>query len=258
MGLEQSRYNMGFMSTSPTWHVRLHGDQADVARLASLFATGKARVGDHNGEQVLFADAFDTMSEAAEVQAEGDRILSILNGAASAHMNIHSAVTSGAVVRQHADGRRDSTVFASANASFAFGGTATAVVTDADGNVKTSPPPRAIAWAEAALTDRQVEKVLRNMKGEQNFITLYKIFEVIEKDKGKRKDIKAWAANKGVATEDDVQRFADSANDSALSGDAARHEKDFNNPNAGPAMSIAESKKLVFALAKAWLDERIP
>lgn len=93
---------------------------------------------------------------------------------------------------------------------------------------------------------------------DHDYFSLFKIFEVIEQAMGGRRRLIALAVNLEVATETDIQRFGDSANNEALTGEAARHAKDFEKPPVGPPMGIKESQRLVYALGIAFMRGRVP
>jgi hypothetical protein len=97
-----------------------------------------------------------------------------------------------------------------------------------------------------AEEDEIVKNVFRLItEFEPNWINLYKVYEIVKKDAGKKK-IEEWTKNK-------ISQFTHTANSQSAIGDDARHGVDRNDPPKEP-MSISEAEALIRNLLQKWLQ----
>ena len=85
---------------------------------------------------------------------------------------------------------------------------------------------------------------------DRNWINLYKIYEIVDKDAGKIKKIhriEQWITKKKISD------FKQTANSKRAIGDDARHGVDDNDPPKEP-MSLSEAKALIMTLLQKWLQ----
>ena len=101
------------------------------------------------------------------------------------------------------------------------------------------------SWRKLAEEDEIVKNVFRQITDfEHNWINLYKVYEIVNKDAGKKK-IQQW-------TKDKIGDFKRTANSQKAIGDDARHGVDDNDPPKEP-MSLSEAKALIMTLLQKWL-----
>ncbi|MBD0394812.1 MAG: hypothetical protein ICV52_13425, partial [Microcoleus sp. C1-bin4] len=81
---------------------------------------------------------------------------------------------------------------------------------------------------------------------DRNWINLYKIYEIVEKNAGKKK-IEQWIIK------DKIRQFKHTANSQSAIGDEARHGVDHNDPPKEP-MPKSEADALIRNLVKQWLE----
>jgi hypothetical protein len=79
------------------------------------------------------------------------------------------------------------------------------------------------SWRKLAEEDETVKNVFRQFRDfEHNWINLYKVYEIVEKNAGKKK-IEQWTKNK-------IRQFKHTANSQSAIGDDARHGVDHHDP----------------------------
>ena len=101
------------------------------------------------------------------------------------------------------------------------------------------------SWMKLAEEDETVKNVFRQItEFDRNWINLYKVYEIVNKDAGKKK-IQQW-------TKDKIGDFKRTANSQKAIGDDARHGVDDNDPPKEP-MSLSEAKALIMTLPQKWL-----
>lgn len=107
------------------------------------------------------------------------------------------------------------------------------------------------SWRKLAEEDEIVKNVFRQFRDfEHNWINLYKVYEIVKKDAGKKNKIdriKQWI------DKDKIRQFTHTANSQSAIGDDARHGVDQNDPPKEP-MSLPEAVALIRNLLKQWLQ----
>ncbi|MEP6514745.1 hypothetical protein [Microcoleus vaginatus] len=103
------------------------------------------------------------------------------------------------------------------------------------------------SWMKLAEEDEIVKNVFRQITDfEHNWINLYKVYEIVHKDAGKKK-IEQWI------TKDKISQFTHTANSQSAIGDDARHGVDKHAPPKEP-MSLYEADALIMTLLQKWLE----
>ncbi|MEP6488253.1 hypothetical protein NDI43_05560 [Microcoleus vaginatus GB2-A3] len=103
------------------------------------------------------------------------------------------------------------------------------------------------SWMKLAEEDEIVKNVFRQItEFERNWINLYKLYEIVEKNAGKKK-IEQWIIK------DKIRQFKHTANSQSAIGDDARHGVDRNDPPKEP-MPKSEAEALIRNLLKQWLE----
>jgi hypothetical protein len=121
-----------------------------------------------------------------------------------------------------------------------------------DGAVRPPPPDPARQIFDLRSTDQNVQDALRLMgKKDLDWITLFKILEIIEKDVGGEKVI----AEYGWASRSRLGVFTASSNHQGASGDDARHARMSGTPKE--AMTLAEGRAFIQAILLPWLHWQI-
>ena len=107
------------------------------------------------------------------------------------------------------------------------------------------------SWMKLAEEDEIVKNVFRQITDfEHNWINLYKVYEIVEKNAGKIKKIhriEQWI------NKDKIRNFKRTANSQRAIGDDARHGVDKEPPPKEP-MSLYEADALIMTLLQKWLQ----
>jgi hypothetical protein len=102
------------------------------------------------------------------------------------------------------------------------------------------------SWMKLAEEDEIVKNVFRQITDfEHNWINLYKVYEIVNKDAGRTK-IEQWTNN-------NIGLFKRTANSQRAIGDDARHGVDKEPPPKEP-MSLYEADALIMTLLQKWLQ----
>lgn len=104
------------------------------------------------------------------------------------------------------------------------------------------------SFFKAALKDEGVAKLLRLKTKGNDWVNLYRIYEVIEEDIGSRVIVaRGWAKNS------ELKAFTSSSNNSRVSGDEARHGKiKYGVPKK--TISHTEAIHLIDSITRKWLS----
>ncbi|MEG4235702.1 hypothetical protein QUA40_27100 [Microcoleus sp. Pol11C3] len=107
------------------------------------------------------------------------------------------------------------------------------------------------SWMKLAEEDEIVKNVFRQITDfEHNWINLYKVYEIVKKDAGRKNKIdriEQWITKKKIS------HFTHTANSQSAIGDDARHGVDQNDPPKEP-MSLSEADALIMTLLQKWLQ----
>jgi hypothetical protein len=234
------------------WEVGLSGDEPDLWFLATYFSTGSPRVvrAHRNEGYALCDDSFDQLETDESIRERAAELLHVLVGALRLDEQQTGSIAVGAVVRVLEDGQHAAHVFAHDTVRFRDEASAEVV---RQGSVAPEPiqpvQKRAVGLASS---DAAVAKVLRLLgKGDDNWVNLYRVFEVVEEDLGGQHQ----AQQAGLVADADIRRFKHSSNSVAVGGDDARHGKGREAAPASP-MSLSEATKFVKRFARAWLERK--
>ena len=102
------------------------------------------------------------------------------------------------------------------------------------------------------LNDITAAKALRLFSRDLDWITLYKIYEVIEKDLTKCRMV-----SNGWATKDEIKAFKGSANHPSVSGDDSRHSV-LRGPTPQLQLHLADARHLIKRILRQWLHSKVP
>jgi hypothetical protein len=240
------------------WQVQINGRASDLDHLARHLTTADSRVirDATDGGFLYESAAFAACTDSHEVLSIANSHLAVLSGILNVTRSSDQSLGSGAVLRSHADGRRDVfvAILATAQARIEVGDV-TAVTTDASGTVVTLPArsTRTVTLAALAHRDEAVAKAMRLIAAVdfKSWVGLYRVHEVIEADVGSEHALKRRAWGSAV----DMKRFKHSANSVAVAGDAARHGREADTPPRRP-MTLDEAVAYVTYLVQAWLASK--
>ncbi|MCE8424927.1 MAG: hypothetical protein J5U17_04025 [Candidatus Methanoperedens sp.] len=122
--------------------------------------------------------------------------------------------------------------------------------TESEGTIQeihqADPIPK---WVTAAKHNTNVTKALRLFgAGTHDWVSLYRIYEVIENDVGGKSKI----IKKGWTTDKAIRRFKYTANSPGAIGDEARHGNQ-KEPSPKDPMALSEAKFLIETILHNWL-----
>lgn len=240
------------------WQVQVEGDVRDLDFLANIFTTGTRKVfRDETCPGYLYeSDSFHPCSTSEEVEQLAESEVAVFSGILKLERAARDGLRCGAVYRPNANGGRD--VFVRIRESLQVRvemGAATAVITDAAGNLinQPAPPPRSVTLMELSAANAAIAKVLRLLcaPDAMTWVGLYRIHEVIEEDVGGQRKLE----KQGWCSAEDLRRFRHSANSVQVGGDQSRHGKEPQVPPKNP-MTLAEAEAYAKYIVQAWLTSK--
>ena len=108
------------------------------------------------------------------------------------------------------------------------------------------------AWVALAASEEPVTRALRHFAAPVTSFSLWNVYEVIRRDAGGKEGL----VSKGLASDDEIERFRSVNYPSAL-GNKARHaEEPTKRPAPRNPMSLDEAQKFIVHLLKRWLDSK--
>ncbi|NJD78871.1 MAG: hypothetical protein FIB08_17550 [Candidatus Methanoperedens sp.] len=229
------------------WFVVITGEIFDLEELSKSLNSPGLCITQYRNEFILKSTDFNLLKDADDVRNKANEILSQINGAAKLALGMRKPVTVASVGKINDDG----TVygFVSIPSPINLRTSVSASLTAPDGTIQESHQGDPIpSWITVAQHDINVAKALRLFgKDINDWVNLYRIYEVIESDVGDKSSI----INKGWATENAIRRFKHTANSPGAIGDEARHGN--QTPPPKDPMALSEAKSLVETILRNWL-----
>lgn len=232
-----------------TWKVQLAGNINDLAILAKSFTGEDVHITHEGEEYYLISEQFLDTNDARAIQSTAQKIVELINGGMCLTSDFTGTVCVGALYK-NVEGK--STIIIIVNEPIEISErviTPTVLLTHLDGTVQEyHPADQIVRWTKLALTDDSVASVLRIIYLKNiDWVNLYNIYEVIEKDVGGIDSI----MSNGWATKKSISDFKRTANSPGALGIDARHGVGSSKvPNP---MIITEAESLIFSIVHAWL-----
>lgn len=233
------------------WSVVITGENCDLEELSKSLNSPEQCVIREGEEFILKSTDFSLLNDANDVRNRADEILSIINGTAMLALGMRKPLVVTHVAKINDDGTRH--MFISLSCTINLRDSVSVSIIRPDGNIQEIHKGDAISsWVTAARNDINVAKALRLFgTGIFDWVSLYRIYEVIESDVGGLVKIK----DEGWATKKAIKRFKYTANSPAAIGDDARHGKGAIHPPEDP-MVLSEAKSLIETILHNWLRSK--
>ncbi len=182
------------------WEVQVSGDAHDLRELAKSLTNDDLRIIERDGDFFLETIRFSDLTTSEEVSAVISDLLPILTGAARLSLGGRTPLQIANIAKVREDGGRD--IFVSVSDTIYFRDTVSLEITRSDGSIEVvNPADKAPDWINAALKNPNVAKALRLFgTDEHDWVSLYRLYEVIEADVGGIDKIasEGWATKKAI------------------------------------------------------------
>lgn len=234
------------------WEVQIDGDTPDLKELSKSLVADEVRVLEKDGKYFLESNKFKKLTNSEEVASLAADILKVLTGAVRLSLGGRTPLHVANTARVRPDGGRD--VFVTVSDAIHVRATIGVEITRSGGKKELIHPAHSVpGWIRLGLTDQNVAKALRLLGAdEHNWVSLYRLYEVIEEDVGSLDKI----AIDGWATKASIRRFKHTANSPGAVGDDSRHGKESTTPPSDP-MDLGEARALVEVVLHNWLRSKI-
>jgi hypothetical protein len=235
------------MGTGDRWVVELSGELIDLHDAVDLFRDGSPTIQSgvlpHREAVILMADDFELLQAIPDVQIAAERMLVGLNAVLYLEDRDRKPLSISGVHKRRANGTWDIGMIVS-------GGSYRLRGARLRGQPGAIGPTQQSNWLQAGLRDEIVADVLSYLRGEPDWIALYKAYEAMNKD-----------ANALRPTKGNVTGWASKAKISAFTGGAQlhRHSKtwcDRHDIKSEDSMGFDEASNLIRSMIKVWLEWR--
>jgi hypothetical protein len=226
------------------WLVLLDVKKSDFDNLSNLLrSSDEFSLMAENGEYYLTSSRWESLTNVSDVYLEATKPLQDISAIARIHFRRFPLLKPDIICEVDEEGKRQRWV----------AGSATIRVDSSSFSIQLEGGQDIIrnlefeSWRKLAEEDEIVKNVFRQITDfEPNWINLYKVYEIVNKDAGKKK-IEQWI------TKDKISQFTHTANSQSAIGDDARHGVDKHAPPKEP-MSLYEADALIMTMLQKWLQ----
>jgi len=236
------------------WRAALTGAEIDLELLGDIFAEGDWIVSKDTAVDGIERWLLITPEIGSATQLEGAaeatrNCVALINSAAMASHNGYRPVElQGQFVDEQ--GHVSAVALAGlAEARATLRGNATLI--GPDGVVIQAPPPPERSWLAKAGSNNDIAEVLELLATQllPDFVTLYKVLEIVEHDVGN-------VHRRGWASRAERKAFGLSCNHPAASGRAARHARMPGWIGGAGTMTPLEARAFVCRVVVAWFNDK--
>jgi len=226
------------------WLVLLDVKKSDFDNLSNLLrSSDEFSLMAENGEYYLTSSRWESLTNVSDVYWEATKPLQDISAIARIHFTRFPLLKPDIICEVDEEGKRQRWVALSATISV----DSSSFSIQLEGGQDIIRNLEFESWRKLAEEDEIVKNVLRQITDfEHNWINLYKVYEIVNKDAGKKK-IEQWI------TKDKISQFTHTANSQSAIGDDARHGVDKHAPPKEP-MSLYEAEALIMTLLQKWLQ----
>ena len=226
-----------------SWRAYLEGHPFDLDLLVEQFDRGQVVVRRDGDQCWIESPDFEALTEPGEVQRVSRNLVNAMNGVAAL---VDASFRRVELTDRFSDGTGSTFVLLSAAIEARSRVTAVAEVRGPDGGLIAPPPTPGPDFLAAARREQNVLEVLELLgRGPGDWVTLYKIFEVIRADGHHTR----WA------TEPEYSAFTVSANRPSVSGPDARHPRGAQR-SPKRTMTIHDAREFIRRVALAWVSSK--
>ncbi|EGK90502.1 hypothetical protein D0A34_13130 [Microcoleus vaginatus PCC 9802] len=226
------------------WLVLLDVKKSDFDNLSNLLrSSDEFSLMAENGEYYLTSSRWESLTNTSDVYGEATKPLQDISAIARIHFTGFPLLKPDIICEVDEEGKRQRWVALSATISV----DSSSFSIQLEGGQDIIRNLEFESWRKLAEEDEIVKNVFRQITDfEHKWINLYKVYEIVNKDAGKKK-IEQWI------TKDKISQFTHTANSQSAIGDDARHGVDKHAPPKEP-MSLYEADALIMALLQKWLQ----
>ena len=228
------------------WLVLLDVKKSDFDNLSNLLrSSDEFSLMAENGEYYLTSSRWESLTNVSDVYLEATKPLQDISAIARIHFTDFPLLKPDIICEVDEEGKRQRWVALSATINV---GSSCSVSIQLEGGQDIIRNLEFESWRKLAEEDEIVKNVFRQITDfEHNWINLFKVYEIVNKDAGRTK-IEQWTNKK-------IGLFTHTANSQSAIGDDARHGFD-NDKHAPPKepMSLYEADALIMTLLQKWLQ----
>jgi hypothetical protein len=219
------------------WYVNLRGERRDLEELAKRYRIANAEVIEKNDRYILISNLFDSLDSYDKVRNTAEDLIRKINGSMRLLWTGYGRVELESVANISDQGKVSVSV------------PIVLEIVEAPPEIQNGPDREGRNLLEIAEKNRSVSKLLSLFSHKLDWVTLYKISEVIYEDQGQG------IIDKGWATPGEVSQFRATANCYRAIGDSARHAREKDQPPSAP-MALGKAQALIRKIALRWLEEK--
>jgi len=227
------------------WLVLLDVEKSDFDKLSNLLrSSDEFSLIPENSKYYLTSSRWESLTNHSAVYLEATKPLQDISAIARIHFTRFPLLKPDMIYEVDEEGKRQGRRALSATINV---GSSCSVSIQLEGGQDIIRNLEFESWRKLAEEDEIVKNVFRQITDfEHNWINLFKVYEIVNKDAGKKK-IEQWI------TKDKISQFTHTANSQSAIGDDARHGVDKHAPPKEP-MSLYEADALIMTLLQKWLQ----
>jgi hypothetical protein len=220
------------------WRVQLKGNNQDLKALEIIFSGTDIQIIEENDQLFLKSKEWDHIQEAGQVYDNAKRFVLYLDHASYLYNRDALQLIVEKIIKIQDNGTRKGYIFASAQMTATSRCSVAGIVIGPDGQIREDEPKEhsIIRYLRLAEKNGSAADAMRFYR-KGDWVSLYKVFEIIRNDCNSKKENRDWFKNS------EVKRFTHTADNEKAIGDDARHAATNNPPPAKP-MTIGEASRL--------------
>jgi len=228
------------------WQIRLEIKTSEFKKLCNLLnSNNKWSLTEENGSYYLSCSDFESLTSVADVYGPATKLLQDISAIAMIRIQGFPPLKADVIAQVDEHGKRKHWFSLSADLYCDNSD----VDLELEGGQDFIPDFKPEPWLTLKEQDDIVKNVFRIWYSfEHNWINLYKIYEIVNKDAGE--NIKTWV------TEKKIKNFKHTSQSVSAIGDDARHGTEKSSPPPNP-MSLSEAQVLIMTLLENWLNWKL-
>ncbi|MBD2006432.1 MULTISPECIES: hypothetical protein [Cyanophyceae] len=226
------------------WLILLEINESDFLNLSKLLTLSeKLKLIEKNSCYYLYSLDFEPLTNVSDVYGRATELFQKLNAVAMIHFPEFQLLNADVI--EQVDENRKHHRFIAGSGTIKMDKSKASI--KVEGGQDSAQFLELEPWIDLADKDKIVENVFRIWTSfEQNWVNLYKIYEIVNQD-AKSKKLEEWV------TKNKISNFTHTSQSVNAIGDDARHGVEKQEPPKNP-MSLLEAKNLIREILKNWLN----
>lgn len=236
------------------WQIYLTGDKQSLKRTIDFFSIDNDGFEIKNGNDQFYIELNLETDDVSKVREKAGKIVSRISGALKLFLDMEENIqlVESKALRKIGEDGNSAAVFVSHSDSIKLRDLVNIEAGDGKGNITRYPHDNISEFVSAGNSSNIIHEVLKLSSNLENWVNLYRIYEVIEENIGGKEKIE----DLGLASKTRIKLFKRTANSPQVLGCKARHGHKKHTPPKNP-MSLNEAKALIKNLIIQWVKHKM-